>query len=136
MCGSGVNNRRHRNGSGRTPQPITACRTPDTNQKFVSGKSLKNRVEPGTQQALIDLLSEATEHVMKARPGFLSANLHRSLDGKRVVNYAQWASKDDLDAMMRDPAAREHMGKAAELAKSFDPVLYEVAAIHAEAGGR
>ena len=91
-------------------------------------------VEPADQQALIDLLSEATETVMKARPGFISASFHRSLDGKQVVNYAQWAEKADFDAMMQDPAAREHMAKAAKLAKSFDPVFYDVAAIHAEAG--
>ena len=45
-------------------------------------------VPVGGQQALIDVLTEA---VMCAReePGWLSASLHKSLDGTRVVNYAQ-----------------------------------------------
>lgn len=93
-------------------------------------------VEPDRQQALIDVLSSATEQVMKRRPGFISANLHRSLDGKRVVNYAQWASKGDFDAMMQDPAAREHMGEAAKIATRFEPAFYEVAAIHTDASER
>lgn len=46
-----------------------------------------------TQQPLVDLLTEATEQVMRHRPGFISANIHASLDGTRVVNYAQWRSR-------------------------------------------
>jgi hypothetical protein len=45
-------------------------------------------VPEGGQQALIDLLREAA---MSCRDisGWMSASLHRSLDGTRVVNYAQ-----------------------------------------------
>ncbi len=46
-------------------------------------------VAPEDQQRLLDLLAEATGSVMNKLPGFVSANLHKSLDGKRVVNYAQ-----------------------------------------------
>ena len=45
-------------------------------------------VEPEKQQKLVALLIEATEQTMKNMPGFVSANIHRSLDGKKVVNYA------------------------------------------------
>jgi len=41
------------------------------------------------QQKLADLLIEATEQTMKQMPGFISASIHTSLDGTRVVNYAQ-----------------------------------------------
>ena len=82
-------------------------------------------VEPEHQQELIDVLAEATE-VMTAQPGFISANLHRSDDGRRVVNYAQWRSRDDYAAMQNNSAAREHMGRAAELA-TFDPIVCDVA---------
>jgi hypothetical protein len=34
-----------------------------------------------TQQPLVDLLTEATKQVMRHRPGFISANIHTSLDG-------------------------------------------------------
>lgn len=45
-------------------------------------------VPEGGQEALIDLLTEAA-HACSAVPGWISASLHRSLDGARVVNYAQ-----------------------------------------------
>lgn len=84
-------------------------------------------VDPGNQQELIDILAEATT-VMDTLPGFVSANLHRSLDGRRVVNYVQWRSQEDYDAMQANPQARAHMGQAAGLA-TFDPIICDVAHI-------
>jgi heme-degrading monooxygenase HmoA len=54
-------------------------------------------VPEGRQQPLIDFLSEAAT-VAREVPGWLSASLHRSLDGTRVVNYAQ---TENLDAARR-----------------------------------
>ncbi len=82
-------------------------------------------VEPAQQQQLLDILVETTEQVMKDLPGFVSANLHRSTDGSRVVNYAQWRSREDFEAMLANPAAQAHMAAAAKLA-TFEPHLYEV----------
>jgi quinol monooxygenase YgiN len=82
-------------------------------------------VEPAKQQQLIDLLIHATGVAMRHVPGFISANIHRSLDGKKVVNYAQWRSVEDFEAMQKNPAAKPHMKQAAALAK-FEPGLYEV----------
>jgi len=56
-------------------------------------------VTSDTQQPLVDLLVEATEQVMRHRPGFVSAAIHVSLDGTRVVNYAQWSSNEDFQAL-------------------------------------
>jgi hypothetical protein len=42
----------------------------------------------GQQQQLIEYLSKAAE-VAREVDGWISASLHRSLDGTRVVNYAQ-----------------------------------------------
>ncbi|MGB8960940.1 MAG: antibiotic biosynthesis monooxygenase [Pseudonocardiaceae bacterium] len=81
-----------------------------------------------TQQPLVDLLAEATEQVMRHRPGFISANIHASLDGTRVVNYAQWRSREDFLAMLDDPTAREHMSAAESLATA-EPHLYEVISV-------
>jgi quinol monooxygenase YgiN len=77
------------------------------------------------QQKLADLLVEATEKTMKRQPGFVSASIHRSLDGTKVVNYAQWRSQADFEAMQKNPEARPHMEAAAALAR-FDPMLCEV----------
>jgi quinol monooxygenase YgiN len=83
-------------------------------------------VQPERQQQLLDLLTEATEAVMRHQPGFISANLHRSLDGLRVTNYAQWRSRGDYEAMLRRPEAQAHMRQAAEIAETFEPHLYDV----------
>jgi quinol monooxygenase YgiN len=83
-------------------------------------------VEPERQQRVVDLLVEATRTVVGQVPGFVSANIHRSLDGTKVVNYAQWRRQADLKAMLRDPAAQAHLRTAGELATSVEPHLYEV----------
>ena len=86
-------------------------------------------VEPGKQDELAQVLSEATEMAMKHMPGFVSANIHKSLDSTRVVNYAQWRSKKDFEAMLENPEAAPHMKAAGAIAK-FEPHLYAVAAVH------
>ena len=83
-------------------------------------------VQPERQQRLLDLLSEATEVVMRHQPGFISANLHRSLDGQRVTNYAQWRSREDFEAMLRTPEAQDDMRQASAVADTFEPHLYDV----------
>ena len=83
-------------------------------------------VAPEDQQRLVDVLVDATQAVMNKQPGFVSANIHRSLDGTRVTNYAQWRSKEAFEAMLRDREAAEHMGEAAKIAERFEPHLYEV----------
>jgi quinol monooxygenase YgiN len=88
-------------------------------------------VEPSKAEELVSALSRATEEGMRQRPGFVSANLHVSLDKRHVTNYAQWRSQEDLDTMMKDPAARVHMQEIARLAISFDPIYYELRESHA-----
>ena len=82
-------------------------------------------VEPAQQQRLVDVLVEATHAVMNGLPGFISANIHRSIDGTRVVNYAQWRSREDFERMLQQPDAIPDMREAGRLA-SFEPNLYEV----------
>jgi len=82
-------------------------------------------VTPGNQQKLIDMLIEATQKTMKHVPGFVSASFHKSADGTRVANYAQWRRAEDFEAMLRDPRAAEHMKPILEIA-TYDAHLYEV----------
>ncbi len=86
-------------------------------------------VAPDRQQALVDLLVAATEQTMCHQPGYVSANIHRSLDGTKVVNYAQWRRAEDLEAMLANPEADSHLQEANELARS-EPGLYEVVFTH------
>ncbi|WP_407550110.1 antibiotic biosynthesis monooxygenase family protein [Streptomyces sp. Pv4-95] len=87
-------------------------------------------VAPERQAELVAVLSRATEETMKDRPGFLSANIHASTDGERVVNYAQWESEEHFRAMLADPVAREHMTQAAGIAESFEPRIFTVESVH------
>ncbi len=82
-------------------------------------------VDPSKQDELADLLVRATEETMRHLPGFVSASIHRSLDGTKVVNYAQWRSQADFAAVKENPKARPHMQAAAALA-TFDPIVCEV----------
>lgn len=87
-------------------------------------------VQPDTAMPLADLLRAATEDVMRHLNGFRTANIHISTDGTRVVNYAQWETEQAYKDMLANPAAREHMAKAAGMAISFDPHLYTVESVH------
>ena len=84
-------------------------------------------VAPENQQRLVDLLVEATEEVISKQPGYVSANIHRSLDGTQVTNYAQWRSREDFEAIFRNPDVMAHIREAEELAIAYEPHLYEVA---------
>ncbi|WP_243788489.1 antibiotic biosynthesis monooxygenase [Saccharopolyspora gloriosae] len=87
-------------------------------------------VRPERQQELVDLLNQASEEVMITLPGFVSASIHASTDGTKVVNYAQWSDAEAFQAMLANPVAQPHMNAAAEVAESFDPHLYTVEAVH------
>lgn len=82
-------------------------------------------VAPDNQEKLLDMLIEATQQTMRHLPGFVSANFHRSLDGTKVINYAQWRTQEDFQAMLANPEAREHMATITEVA-SAEPHLYQV----------
>src|SRR6266403_6058166 len=82
-------------------------------------------VDPEKQQQLVNLLIRATESSVRHVPGFISATLHRSLDGAKVAMYAQWRSIEDYQAMRANATALPFMQQALALAK-FDPGMYEV----------
>jgi quinol monooxygenase YgiN len=82
-------------------------------------------VEPANQERLLDLLVRATETSVRHTPGFISASLHRGLDGTKVTMYAQWRSVEDYEAMRRNPAPLPYLQQALAIAM-FDPGMYEV----------
>jgi len=82
-------------------------------------------VKPADQEQLAQLLVEATEQTMQHLPGFVSASIHKSFDRTKVINYAQWRSKEDFESLRENHQARSHMEAAAALAK-FEPILCEV----------
>jgi quinol monooxygenase YgiN len=91
-------------------------------------------VDPQRAEQLLEVLSRATEETMRYLPGFVSANLHLSLDRKHIANYAQWRSRADFEAMLKNPLAQGHMKEAAAIATSYTPILYELRHVHAAGG--
>src|SRR5215208_1962542 len=83
-------------------------------------------VAPEDQQRLVDVLADATRTVMRNQPGFVSANNHRSLDGTRVTNYAQWRSTEAFETMLQNQQAAEPMGEAARIPERSEQHIYEV----------
>ena len=86
-------------------------------------------VKPERADELAKYLSEITDSVMMFLPGFISANIHVSLDKKHVANYAQWESMAAFQAMLLDEKAQPHMKIAADMAESFEPIVYTVASV-------
>lgn len=82
-------------------------------------------VDPEKQGRLVELLTEATEVSVRQVPGFVSASLHRSIDGTKVTMYAQWRSIDAYQVMRRDPAPLPFLQEALTISR-FEPGMYEV----------
>jgi heme-degrading monooxygenase HmoA len=79
--------------------------------------------QPKLQQTLIEQWMCFAEEV-KEEPGFIGAALHRSTDGTRVINYAQWRSEADFESFVKK--YREQMEARRPLAERVEPHLYEV----------
>ena len=82
------------------------------------------------QGELVAALDRATAEVFVGLPGFRSANIHASLDGVRVVNYAQWASEEAFNAMRGRADVQAHMKEIMTIADAFEPRLFTVRAVH------
>jgi heme-degrading monooxygenase HmoA len=82
-------------------------------------------VNPRNQEQLVDLLSRVTGDFVRHARGFISASLHRSVDGRKVTMYAQWRSLEDYQAMRSDPAPLPYLQEALTIS-TFDPGMYEV----------
>jgi heme-degrading monooxygenase HmoA len=81
-------------------------------------------VPEGGQQPLIDLLTEAAQACREV-DGWMSASLHRSLDGTRVVNYAQARDQDAMRRVFELLDARGFLKRNQALGTAH-PGLYEV----------
>ena len=87
-------------------------------------------VEPEKQAELAKFLSEAADKVFRHQPGFVSVSIHCSLDGARIVNYAQWGSKQDIDRVLKNPEAQALSKQASAVAKSVSPAVYKVNSVY------
>ncbi len=83
---------------------------------------------PGTCQDLLDALTDAYDNFISRQPGFIAAGLHVNDAQTRIANYSQWKRREDFMAMLRSEEMRERNRQISVLCRSFEPVMYEVAA--------
>ena len=81
------------------------------------------KVQPEKQDELLELLVTLTR-AQVGLPGFISATLHRGLNGRTVANQAVWRSVEDWKAMTRNDAVSTAMLPILAIA-TFEPNLYE-----------
>ena len=81
--------------------------------------------EPGKQAEALSVTTERARF-MARQPGFVSISVHRSLDGRRIVNYIQWQSRGLLQAAHKSPEFRKEWGHFDQVTDAIDPHLYEV----------
>jgi quinol monooxygenase YgiN len=86
-------------------------------------------VDPENQQRLVAVLKEGTEALMSKRAGYISASIHVSQDGRRVINYSQWRSVKDIEAMRQHPDVGPYMKSVAGLG-TFEAIACEVSYVH------
>jgi quinol monooxygenase YgiN len=81
------------------------------------------------QHKLVEVLKEGTEGLMSKMAGYISASVHISKDGRRVINYSQWRSVKDIDTMRQDPDVGPYMKRVAALG-TFEAIACEVNYVH------
>ena len=80
------------------------------------------KVEPAKQDALIALLKQSTDTVIRTLPGWKTTRLIAANDGAGVVIYSEWESPAAVEAMRSDPRMKAYFPKVAELA-SLDSIV-------------
>ena len=76
------------------------------------------------QQRVVDILTKAA-NMLRDAPGAISASVHRSLDGTRVVNYVQYESQEAWEEVMKKVRGGGQFGSMGDIATA-EPGLYEV----------
>ena len=88
--------------------------------------------EPGKQAEALSVMTERARF-MARQPGFVSISVHRSLDQRRIVNYIQWESREQLQSAHKSPEFRKEWTHFDKVTDEIDPHFYEV--VHVEERG-
>jgi heme-degrading monooxygenase HmoA len=81
------------------------------------------RCQPEKLDSLMDHLSQMLR-AQRELDGFVSATLHRGLNGKVAAVHSIWRSSEDWKAMARHPSVVANMDPIMAIA-TFEPHLYE-----------
>ncbi|MEM9118007.1 MAG: antibiotic biosynthesis monooxygenase family protein [Cyanobacteria bacterium P01_F01_bin.56] len=91
------------------------------------------KVKLRQQMALIDQVKQLFD-IAKQQPGFVSANLHRSLDEVKVANYAQWENEAALEQFRQRPETQALWQQLQNLVDEADSHVYEIVASASKVG--
>jgi quinol monooxygenase YgiN len=80
------------------------------------------KVKPGKQDALIALLKQNTDTVVRTLHGWKTTRLIAAKDGAGVVIYSEWETNAAVEAMRSDPRMKVYFPKIIELA-SLDSIV-------------
>ncbi|QPC94639.1 putative quinol monooxygenase [Mesorhizobium sp. INR15] len=80
------------------------------------------KVKPGKQDALIELLKQNTDTVIRTLPGWKATRLIAANDGTGVVIYSEWETAAAVEAMRGDPRMKAYFPKIIELG-SLDSIV-------------
>jgi heme-degrading monooxygenase HmoA len=82
-------------------------------------------VPPDKQIDALRVMKERARFMAK-QPGFVSISLHRSTDGRQIVNYVQWTDREQLEAAHHSPEFRDAWPEFGKLVEEAEPALYDV----------
>ena len=80
------------------------------------------KVKPGKQDALIALLKQNTDTVIRTLHGWKATRLIAARDGAGVVIYSEWETSAAVEAMRSDPRMKAYFPGIMELA-SLDSIM-------------
>ncbi len=80
------------------------------------------KVKPGKQDALIALLKQNTDTVVRTLHGWKSTRLIAAKDGAGVAIYSEWETAAAIEAMRSDPRMQAYFPEIIELA-SLDSIV-------------
>ena len=80
------------------------------------------KVKPGKQDALIALLKQNTDTVIRTLDGWRTTRLIAARDGAGVVIYSEWETPAAVESMRGDPRMKAYFPKIMELA-SLDSIV-------------
>ncbi len=82
-------------------------------------------VEPAQQQRLVQIVQGLAEMLVQ-KQGFVSANVHRSLDSTHVVNYAQWENEASFKDVQQSPEFQRVLANCRALARTASSSVYDI----------
>jgi heme-degrading monooxygenase HmoA len=100
--------------------PRSTCRTPQAIVSINVMYPLK-----GSEDKALAVLREVVERARSRHSGLVRTRVYKSLDGRTLATHAEWKSKAQFDAVLRDDEFVRRFNQARELG-IWESHVYEV----------